>query len=208
LIFNLYDVNEGSIKVNNGETCATSSLNRCGRTSPLSRRMCNSSAPSIRENLTFFDRSIPDEKIIATLEDLELGDWFRTLPNGLDTELETGSRSLSAGEAQLLAFTRVFLRNPGLVILDEASSRLDPATEQKLEHAIDKLLKDAPPSSSPTDLTRSTAPMTCSSSITAPCSNTVTAKNWQPTRTRKVLSIAANGFGRSIGLTRPLTTDH
>ena len=95
---------------------------------------------SIRENLTFFDRSIPDEKIIATLDDLELGEWFRTLPNGLDTELETGSRSLSAGEAQLLAFTRVFLRNPGLVILDEASSRLDPATEQKLEHAIDKLL--------------------------------------------------------------------
>jgi ATP-binding cassette subfamily B protein len=96
---------------------------------------------SIRDNLTFFDRSIPDEKIIATLEELELGDWFRSLPKGLDTELETGSRSLSAGEAQLLAFTRVFLRNPGLVILDEASSRLDPATEQKLERAIDKLLK-------------------------------------------------------------------
>jgi ABC-type multidrug transport system fused ATPase/permease subunit len=49
---------------------------------------------------------------------------------------------LSAGEAQLLAFTRVFLKNPGLVILDEASSRLDPATEVKLENAIDKLLKN------------------------------------------------------------------
>ena len=73
---------------------------------------------------------------------MELGDWFQNLPKGLDTELETGSRSLSAGESQLLAFTRVFLRNPGLVILDEASSRLDPATEQKLERAIDKLLKD------------------------------------------------------------------
>ena len=73
---------------------------------------------------------------------MELGDWYKNLPNGLDTELETGSKSLSAGEAQLLAFTRVFLKNPGLVILDEASSRLDPATEQKLEHAIDKLLKN------------------------------------------------------------------
>jgi ATP-binding cassette, subfamily B, bacterial len=97
---------------------------------------------SIRENLTFFDHSITDEKIIATLEELELGDWLESLPKGLDTELETGSRSLSAGEAQLLAFTRVFLRDPGLVILDEASSRLDPATEQKLERAIDKLLKN------------------------------------------------------------------
>ena len=97
---------------------------------------------SIRDNLTFFDRSIPDDKIIATLEELELGDWLCSQPKGLDTELDTGSRSLSAGEAQLLAFTRVFLRNPGLVILDEASSRLDPATEQRLERAIDKLLKN------------------------------------------------------------------
>ncbi|MCI0519767.1 MAG: ABC transporter ATP-binding protein, partial [Chloroflexi bacterium] len=43
---------------------------------------------------------------------------------------------------QLLAFTRIFLRDPGLVILDEASSRLDPATEQRLERAIDRLLRD------------------------------------------------------------------
>ncbi|HNP70434.1 MAG TPA: iron ABC transporter permease, partial [Kouleothrix sp.] len=50
---------------------------------------------------------------------------------------------LSAGEAQLLAFTRVFLRDPGLVILDEASARLDPATEQLLERALDRLLRPA-----------------------------------------------------------------
>ena len=49
---------------------------------------------------------------------------------------------MSAGESQLLALTRVFLRNPSLVILDEASSRLDPATERLVERAIDKLLKD------------------------------------------------------------------
>jgi ABC-type multidrug transport system fused ATPase/permease subunit len=47
---------------------------------------------------------------------------------------------MSAGEAQLLAFARVFLRNPGLVILDEASSRLDPLTERRIEQAIDRLL--------------------------------------------------------------------
>jgi ABC-type multidrug transport system fused ATPase/permease subunit len=97
---------------------------------------------SIRDNLTFFDRSISDDQILATLEEMELGDWYRSLPKGLDTELDTGSRSLSAGEAQLLAFTRVFMRDPGLVILDEASSRLDPATEARLERAIDKLLQN------------------------------------------------------------------
>jgi ABC-type multidrug transport system fused ATPase/permease subunit len=66
--------------------------------------------------------------------------WYHSLPAGLDTELGSDGEGLSAGEAQLLAFTRVFLSNPGLVILDEASSRLDLATEQLIEHAVSKLL--------------------------------------------------------------------
>src|SRR5689334_8682188 len=141
LIFRLYDVNAGSIKVN-GMNLREAQLESLRRNISIVTQDVQLFRASIRENLTFFDRSIPDEKIIATLDELELGDWLQSLPKGLDTELETGARSLSAGEAQLLAFTRVFLRNPGLVILDEASSRLDPATEQKLERAIDKLLKN------------------------------------------------------------------
>ena len=66
--------------------------------------------------------------------------WLEGLPDGLDTELQSGGGGLSAGQAQLLAFARVFLADPGLVILDEASSRLDPATEQLIEQAMDKLL--------------------------------------------------------------------
>ncbi len=97
---------------------------------------------SVRDNLTFFDRSISDEQIQAVVEELELTDWLHALPQGLDTMLEGGARGLSAGEAQLLAFMRVFLRNPGLVILDEASSRLDPSTEQRIERAMDKLLQN------------------------------------------------------------------
>ncbi len=96
----------------------------------------------MRDNITFFDRSIPDDRIIEVIDELGLTDWLQALPKGLDTRLETGGRSISAGEAQLLAFTRVFLRDPGLVILDEASSRLDPATEQLIERAIDKLLQN------------------------------------------------------------------
>jgi ATP-binding cassette subfamily B protein len=95
----------------------------------------------VRDNLTFFDPSIPDEKIVSVLQDLGLGEWYASLPNGLDTKLESRGSGLSAGEAQLLAFARVFLKDPGLVVLDEASSRLDRATEQRLERAIDKLLQ-------------------------------------------------------------------
>lgn len=140
LIFRLYDVNSGSIKINQTDL-REAQLKSVRRNIAIVTQDVQLFRASIRDNLTFFDRTIPDEKIITTLEELELGDWYKNLPKGLNTELDTGSRSLSAGEAQLLAFTRVFLRNPGLVILDEASSRLDPATEQKLERAIDKLLK-------------------------------------------------------------------
>ena len=140
LIFRLYDVNAGCIKLN-GTDMRELQIGSLRHNIAIVTQDVQLFRASVRENLTFFDRTISDEKIIATLEELEMGEWYRNLPQGLDTELETGSRSLSAGEAQLLAFTRVFLKNPGLVILDEASSRLDPATEQKLEHAIDNLLK-------------------------------------------------------------------
>ncbi|MGG1516848.1 ABC transporter ATP-binding protein [Paenibacillus oryzisoli] len=97
---------------------------------------------TIRDNLTFFDNGIADETIIEVLGELGLGAWFDALPEGLDTMLASGGGSLSAGEAQLLAFARVFLTKPGLVIMDEASSRLDPLTEQRMEKAVSKLLDE------------------------------------------------------------------
>ncbi|MEF3304022.1 ABC transporter ATP-binding protein [Paenibacillus sp. GYB003] len=96
---------------------------------------------TVRDNLTFYDPAVADGRIVAVLEELGLDGWLRSLPNGLDTTLDSGGGGLSAGEAQLLAFARVFLTDPGIVIMDEASSRLDPATEQRLEAAVTKLLR-------------------------------------------------------------------
>ena len=97
---------------------------------------------TVRDNLTFFNPEIPDRRIFEVIEQLGLRDWFDGLPDGLDTELTAGGGGLSAGEAQLLAFTRVFLHDPGLVVLDEPSSRLDPATERLLEGAMNRLLQN------------------------------------------------------------------
>jgi ATP-binding cassette subfamily B protein len=96
---------------------------------------------TVRDNLTFFNPGILDERIMHVIDELGMGEWYESLPEGLDTELESGGGGLSAGEAQLLAFARIFLRDPGLVILDEASSRLDPATEHLIERAVDKLIE-------------------------------------------------------------------
>ena len=95
---------------------------------------------SIRDNLTFFDRTVPDTRIREAIDELGLALWFASLGAGLDAQLQVGSGGLSAGEAQLVAFTRIFLRDPGVIVLDEASSRLDPATEAFLERAVTRLL--------------------------------------------------------------------
>jgi ABC-type multidrug transport system fused ATPase/permease subunit len=95
---------------------------------------------SVRDNLTLFDDTIPDARLDAALDAVGLGDWQRTLPDGLDTPLGAGGVGLSAGQAQVLACARIFLRDPDIVILDEASSRLDPATERMVQTALARLL--------------------------------------------------------------------
>ena len=92
---------------------------------------------SIRDNLTFFGETWSDDEIVSVLDRSGLGPWVRKL--GLDTELGAESSGLSAGESQLLAFARVFLQDPGVVILDEPSSRLDPATELLVAAATERL---------------------------------------------------------------------
>ncbi len=91
---------------------------------------------TVKDNLTFFDHR-PGEEIVDSLEAVGLGAWIRDL--GLETELGAGGQGLSAGEQQLLAFARVFLQDPRIVILDEPSSRLDPATEMLLATATERL---------------------------------------------------------------------
>jgi ATP-binding cassette subfamily B protein len=141
LVFRLYDPTHGRIMLG-GVPLTEPRLKPLRERVALVTQDVQLFQASVRDNITFFNRDITDSRIREVIHELELTDWLEALPNGLDTRLETGGRSISAGEAQLLAFTRIFLRNPGLVILDEASSRLDPATEQLIERAIDRLLKD------------------------------------------------------------------
>jgi ATP-binding cassette subfamily B protein len=140
LVFRLYDPTAGQIALN-GVNIRQPKLKALRQRVALVTQDVQLFQASVRDNLTFFDGSISDERIRAVIERLELADWYQSLPDGLDTELDTGGQGLSAGEAQLLAFARIFLRDPGLVILDEASSRLDPATGWRIERAIDALLE-------------------------------------------------------------------
>jgi ATP-binding cassette subfamily B protein len=139
LLLRLYDPTQGEIYVG-GIRPSTTSLAALRQRVTMVTQDVQLFQASIRDNLTFFNPTIGDEEITAVLQELGLGHWLSQQPDGLATELAPGGSNLSAGQAQLLAFARVFLTNPGLVILDEASSRLDPATEQLIERALDKLL--------------------------------------------------------------------
>ena len=141
LLFRLYDPDEGCIRLG-GLDLRDLHVQELRRSVGMVTQNIQLFHATVRENLTFFDDSIPDERVIQAIRDLGLWDWFNSLPGGLDTELESGGGGLSAGEAQLLAFTRIFLRDPGLIILDEATSRLDPATEHLIERAVDKLIRN------------------------------------------------------------------
>ncbi|HEY8744040.1 MAG TPA: ABC transporter ATP-binding protein [Chloroflexota bacterium] len=138
LLFRLYDPAVGAVYLGGVDVRAARRAEVRARVGMVTQDVQLFRA-SVRENLTFFDAMLDDARIVMVLEDLGLGEWYRALPDGLDTLL-TGSDGLSAGEGQLLAFARVFLRDPGVVILDEASSRLDPATERLIERAVDRLL--------------------------------------------------------------------
>ena len=139
LIFRFYDASEGIVRLGGLDIQKIRTPELHSHVGLVTQEVQLFHA-TIRDNLTFFDNSVSDKAILQVLADLGLSTWLTNLPQGLDTLVATGGKSLSAGEAQLLAFARVFLKDPSLVILDEPSSRLAPTTEALLEKAVDKLL--------------------------------------------------------------------
>ncbi|HEU0002138.1 MAG TPA: ABC transporter ATP-binding protein [Ktedonobacteraceae bacterium] len=140
LLLRFYDVQEGEIRLGDVPVKAAR-LHDLRRHIGMVSQEVQLFHGSVRDNLTFFDRSVADTNIITVLKEVGLTRWFASLQEGLDTEIGAGGAGLSAGESQLLACARVFLSNPGLVILDEASSRLDLKTERVMEQAMQKLLR-------------------------------------------------------------------
>ena len=138
LLFRLYDPGLGTVMVNGTDVrqTAVSDLRRRVGLVTQDVRLFHG---SVRDNLSLFDTTVPDERLLEVVGLLGLADWYKGLPNGLDTMLQPEGGGLSSGQAQLLAFTRVFLGNPGVVVLDEALSRIDPHTERTIQQAIDRL---------------------------------------------------------------------
>ncbi len=138
LLFRLYDPDRGRVLLDGRDVRDARLADLRARVGVVTQDV-RLLAGTVRDNLTLLDSSVPDGRLVAVIEELGLGDWYRGLPDGLDSHVRPEGTSMSAGEAQLLAFARVFLRDPGVVVLDEASSRIDPGTERLIERAVDRL---------------------------------------------------------------------
>lgn len=141
LLVRLYDTNDGEILLNNKRITDISSDELREKIAYVTQNV-QLFGGTLRDNITMFSNQIDDDTILKIIDELELVDWYEKLPNGLDTMIGAEGRSLSSGEGQLIAFIRVFLKDPGLIILDEATSRIDPITEQLIERALNKLLEN------------------------------------------------------------------
>jgi len=96
-------------------------------------------AGTVAENVALFDPDLVPRAAQA-LDELGLTAWVAELPDGLQTRLGDGGHALSAGQEQLVAFARILVRDPHVVILDEATARMDPVTEAAVQRATERLL--------------------------------------------------------------------
>lgn len=94
---------------------------------------------TIEENLQFASPGSTRNEMLAAFDRLGLGDWLSSLAEGLDSEVGQRGSALSAGERQLVALVRAAITNPDVLILDEATSSVDPVTEQQLSKALEAL---------------------------------------------------------------------
>jgi len=96
---------------------------------------------TVLENILLANPKATREQVEAAIKALDLWDIVESLPQGLDTPVLEGGKNLSVGQRQLVSFLRAFVANPKILILDEATSSIDPRTEARLQEALEKLIK-------------------------------------------------------------------
>ncbi len=96
---------------------------------------------TLRDNLRYGRVDADDARMLQAFAELDLSDWLSTLPDGLDTQVGQRGESLSAGERQLVALVRAQLADPEVLVLDEATSAVDPALEMRISAALDRLTR-------------------------------------------------------------------
>ena len=97
---------------------------------------------TVRDNIRYSRPEASDEEVAQVARTIGWGDWVDVLPNGLDSDVGEGGRSLSMGQRQLVALARVLLDDPSILILDEATASVDPVTEAQIQESLNVVLRN------------------------------------------------------------------
>ncbi len=97
---------------------------------------------SVRDNIRYGKPEASDEEVIAVAKRVGGGDWLDVLPQGLDSDVGEAGKGISMGQRQLVALARVLLKDPSILILDEATASVDPLTEAQIQEGLELVLRD------------------------------------------------------------------
>jgi ATP-binding cassette subfamily B protein len=140
LVIRLYDPDAGRVLIDGHDLRYVTTSSLRGQLGVIPQEPFLFSG-SMRDNLTFARPEADEEEVVATCRAVGLGELLDRLPEGLDTPVHERGVALSSGERQLLALARAFLARPRVLVLDEATSNLDLASESRIEHALDVVLE-------------------------------------------------------------------
>jgi ATP-binding cassette subfamily B multidrug efflux pump len=140
LLFRFYDPTSGSIELNGKDLKNFSKRELRERIGFVQQEVFLFSG-SLRENLSLLRQGVSDEEILSACERTGFAKILAKLPNGLDTNLDERGTNFSLGERQILAFTRVYIQRPDLLVLDEATSSVDRESEILLQKATEELMQ-------------------------------------------------------------------
>jgi ATP-binding cassette subfamily B multidrug efflux pump len=133
-----YDINSGAITID-GINVKDIALANLRKNIALVQQEVFLFSDSILNNITLFDASVSRETIIAAAKKIGVDEFINSLPGNYDYVVGERGVTLSAGQRQLIAFLRVYIRDPKILILDEATASIDTATEELLQLALEKL---------------------------------------------------------------------
>ena len=140
LVMRAYDVLQGSVKID-GIDIRELELHKLRRQMGIVLQENFLFSGTVMENLKFGNDTATDEEVKLAAKTLGVDDIIQGLSNGYNTLLKESAGVLSAGEKQILCLVRAMVANPRILILDEATSAVDTATEIRIQHAIEKLLE-------------------------------------------------------------------
>ena len=140
LLSRFYDVAEGSVTID-GHDVRSVTLESLRRQMGVMLQDTFIFSGNVRENIRYGKLDATDEEIVAAAKAVHAHEFIMELPDGYDTVVEERGSTLSAGQRQLIAFARVLLADPRILILDEATSNIDTRTEEALQAGLNHLLK-------------------------------------------------------------------